>query len=109
MRGADPLGSRIEGVIGRYALDLLRMTAEIARVLKPAGKATFVVGNSCIKDRFVNNAQGVATAAALAGMAVTGSRERDLPNASRYLPVSGVSLSKRMRTESVLTCQKPLC
>jgi hypothetical protein len=106
MRGVDPLANRLEGVIGRYALDLLGMTAEITRVLKPAGKSTFVVGNSCIKGRFIDNAAGVATAASLAGMTVTGSRERDLPNASRYLPVSGDSLSKRMRTETVLTCQK---
>ena len=107
MRGGDPLGGRLEGIIARYALDLLGMTAEIARVLKPAGRATFVVGNSCIKGRFVDNARGVAAAAEMAGMTISGSRERDLPNASRYLPVSGDNLSKRMRTETILTCLKP--
>lgn len=107
MRGADPLDSRLEGVIARYAFDLLGMTAEIARVLKPSGKATFVVGNSCIKGRYIDNANGVATAAALAGMPDATSRLRELPSASRYLPVSGNNLSKRMRTETILTCLKP--
>lgn len=108
MRGADPLGKRLEGIMGRYALDLLYMTAEIARVLKPGCRATFVVGNSCIKGAFIDNAQGLATAAAQAGMALIDSRERDLPAGSRYLPISGEALSKRMRTETVLICEKPL-
>lgn len=33
-------------------------------------------------------------------------RERDLPVANRYLPVTGDSLSKRMRTETILVCRK---
>ncbi len=107
MRGALALGSRLEGVIGRYALDLLMMTTEVARVLRSGGRATFVVGNSCIKGQFINNAQGLAASAEHAGMTVLESRERELPAASRYLPVSGESLSKRMRTETILVCRKP--
>lgn len=106
MRGDEPLGGRLEGVIQRYALDLIGMTSEVHRVLRPGRKATFVVGNSCIKGAFINNATGVATAAELAGMAVIERRERDLPAASRYLPIAGESLSKRMRTETVLVCRK---
>jgi hypothetical protein len=106
MRGADRLDNRLEGVIGRYAHDLLQMTAEVSRVLKPGSLATFVVGNSCIKGKFIQNALGVSAAAERAGMALIESRERDLPAASRYLPVSGTALSKRMRTETVLVCQK---
>lgn len=107
MRGGDPLGRRLEGVIERYALDLLGMTAEVGRVLKSERCATFVVGNSCIKGSFINNANGVVAAAQSAGMTVIERRERDLPAASRYLPISGESLSKRMRTETVLVCRKP--
>lgn len=107
MRGTDLLSSRLEGVICRYALDLIDMTAEIARVLKPGGRATFVVGNSCIKGRFIDNAKGLETGAERAGMVTVERRERDLPAANRYLPVSGDSLSKRMRTETVLVCRKP--
>jgi hypothetical protein len=107
MRGDKPLGGRLEGVIERYALDLIGMTSEVHRVLRPGCKATFVVGNSCIKGAFINNATGVATAAERAGMTVVERRERDLPQASRYLPIAGESLSKRMRTETVLVCRKP--
>lgn len=107
MRGADALDRRLEGIMTRYALDLIQTTSEIARVLKPGGRSTFVVGNSCIKGKFIDNASGVSVAAEIAGMSVVSSRERELPNASRYLPVSGDSLSKRMRTEVVLVCRKP--
>lgn len=107
MRGVDALDRRLEGIMTRYALDLIHATSEIARVLKPGGRSTFVVGNSCIKGKFIDNAGGVSVAAGIAGMSVVNSRERDLPNASRYLPVSGDSLSKRMRTEVVLVCRKP--
>jgi hypothetical protein len=107
MRGDEPLAGRLEGVIERYALDLIGMTSEVHRVLRPGCKATFVVGNSCIKGAFINNATGVATAAERAGMVVVERRERSLPEASRYLPIAGESLSKRMRTETVLVCHKP--
>ena len=107
MRGENRLGRRLEGVIERYALDLLGMTSEIRRVLKPGCRATFVVGNSCIKGAFINNASGVVAAAESAGMVTIERRERDLPAASRYLPISGESLSKRMRTETVLVCCTP--
>ncbi|TSJ60811.1 site-specific DNA-methyltransferase [Starkeya sp. 3C] len=107
MRGTELLTRRLEGIVTRYAVDLLAMTSETARVLKPGGRATFVVGNSCIKGRFIDNAAGLATAALTAGLLVKQSRERNLPAASRYLPVSGDSLSKRMRTETVLICRKP--
>ncbi|ORE89768.1 hypothetical protein [Aurantimonas sp. 22II-16-19i] len=105
MRGSERLGPRLEGIMERYAVDVLRMTGEIARVLKPGGLATFVVGNSCVKGRFIDNSNGVARAVELAGMSVVGKRERDLPTASRYLPVFGDALSKRMRTETVLSCR----
>lgn len=106
MRGQESLSGRLEGIVDRYALDLVRMTGEIGRVLKPGGRATLVVGNSCVKGRFVDNATGVAIAAGRAGLGVVSRRERDLPPASRYLPISGDSLSKRMRTETVLVCCK---
>ncbi|MGR0189036.1 hypothetical protein [Azospirillum aestuarii] len=107
IRGMEPLTGRIEGIIGRYSYDLLGMTAEVSRVLRSGGQATFIVGNSCIKGTFVNNANGVAEGVRLAGMVVTQIQERELPVASRYLPVTGDSLSKRMRTETILKCRKP--
>jgi hypothetical protein len=95
-------------MISRYAYDLLRMTSQVAKVLKPGGRATYVVGNSCLKGTFVQNADGVARAAAVAGMSEVERRERDLPTNSRYLPMTAEgSLSKRMRTETILTFEMP--
>lgn len=99
----DLLPARYRNMIRRYAVDLREMMREIARVLKPGGHATFVVGNSCLKGTFVKNAEGVASAAKLFGLHEVARTERELPQASRYLPVTGKALAKRMRTETVLT------
>lgn len=99
----DDLSSRHEQMVLRYAEDLQRLLTESARVLAPTGRAVFVVGNSCLKDEFIYNADGVAKAARLAGLRVVSRRERELPQANRYLPLtSDGTLSKRMRTETVL-------
>jgi tRNA G10 N-methylase Trm11 len=100
----DDLASRHQSMVLRYADDLQALLTESARVLSPAGRAVFVVGNSCLKDQFINNANGVAQAARQAGLKVVSRRERELPHASRYLPMTDDGkLSKRMRTESILT------
>jgi len=97
------LSQRHRNMIRRYANDLWGLLSEISRVLKRGRLATFVVGNSCLKGAFVKNAEGVATAAKLLGMTEVDRSERELPQRSRYLPVTGTALAKRMRTESVLT------
>ncbi|WP_372380081.1 hypothetical protein [Xanthomonas sp. NCPPB 1062] len=100
----DELESRQRKMVERYAGDLLRMLKQVERVLSNTGHATFVVGNSCLKDIFIRNSDGVAEAAARAGLVLTETRERDLPAGSRYLPMTAHgSLSKRMRTETVMT------
>lgn len=105
---SNELGSRATGMVQRYAEDLLSFTKQIARVLKPSGSATFVVGNSCLKGVFIRNSDGVAHAAVLAGLKVVRMEERDLPSSSRYLPfTTHGALSKRMRTETILTFTKP--
>ena len=100
----DDLSTRHEYMVLRYAEDLESLLTEAARVLASTGKAVFVVGNSCLKGEFIHNANGVAQAARLAGLREVNRRDRELPNASRYLPVTrDGQLSKRMRTETVLT------
>lgn len=91
-------------MIIRYAGDLERMMHQAARVLRKGGRATYVLGNSCLKDTFIRNSEGVAKAGVQAGLTLESVFERDLPAASRYLPVTqSGSLSKRMRTETILT------
>lgn len=98
------LTPRQHRMVERYAGDLQRMLGQVERVLKVSGRATFVVGNSCLKEVFIRNSEGVAKAAELAGLSLLQVRERDLPSGSRYLPVTAHgALSKRMRTETVMT------
>lgn len=104
MCDVEELAPRHEAMVGRYAADLFGMMSETARVLAPSGRAVFVVGNSCLREQFIHNDRGVAQAGRRAGLRLVRRTERDLPQASRYLPVTAHgSLSKRMRTETVLT------
>lgn len=107
MCDASLLSSRHRNMLGRYAVDLQQVLREAHRVLRTGGTATYVVGNSCLKNIFIHNSEGVARAGQHAGLTLLASRERELPAASRYLPLTEAgSLSKRMRTETVLTFRK---
>jgi hypothetical protein len=91
-------------MVRRYANDLIQMMQQAARVLRVDGRATYVLGNSCLKDTFIRNSDGVRSAGIHAGLSLVSETERDLPAASRYLPVTATgTLSKRMRTETILT------
>lgn len=103
MVGDAQLAPRYRRMVQRYAHDVWDLVSEVTRVLKAGGQATFVVGNSCLKDTFIRNADGVSLAAKLFGLQAVATVERELPARSRYLPVTGAALGKRMRTESVLS------
>lgn len=104
MCDTESLSTRHAAMVGRYASDLFEMMSEITRVLAPSGRAVLIVGNSCLRGQFISNDRGVAQAGMRAGLRLVRRTMRDLPQASRYLPVtSHGSLSKRMRTETVLT------
>lgn len=106
MGDIDALPRRLQGIVDRYAADLISMTREMHRVLARGGEATLVVGNSCLKGIFVNNADAVAEAARMAGLEATERADRDLPPQHRYLPLSNGSLAKRMRTETVMSFRR---
>jgi DNA modification methylase len=109
---ACQLPSRERGMLHRYTLDMLATAQELYRVLVPNGKVVLVVGNSCLRGVFVENALLVTAAAQNAGFSVMSREERELPPNRRYLPPPSSckvsTLEKRMRTESVLTFIKPL-
>ena len=102
MGDLEELPNRYRLMIERYAEDLYRMISEIARVLRPGGIATLVVGNNWLKGRFIQNAAGVSKAAEMVGLTATRICERSLPDNKRYLPVTKRGrLGRRMRTETV--------
>lgn len=107
MGAIDDLPAKFWGMIERYIQDLRAMTAEIARVMKHGAQATFVVGNSCLRGVFIRNSEAVSLAARAAGLRLVDENERELPDSSRYLPITaGGALAKRMRTETILTFAK---
>jgi tRNA G10 N-methylase Trm11 len=102
---ADQVEPRHLAMVERYSLDLVKMMQQVARILKPDGKAILVVGNSCLKEAFITNSEGVKKAATAAGLKFLSETIRELPTNSRYLPMpkkSDSALGKRMRTESIL-------
>jgi hypothetical protein len=100
----DLLPSRFAGMIDRYVQDIYRMIRELARLIKVGGRATLVVGNSCLRGAFIKNAGAVEAGAKLLGFKLDSAVERDLPQQSRYLPIStDGALGKRMRTEAILS------
>jgi hypothetical protein len=104
MGQVDLLPARFAGMIDRYVQDLYRMIRELARVIKVGGRATLVVGNSCLRGVFIKNAGAVEAGAKLLGFKLESAVERDLPQQSRYLPITGDgALGKRMRTEAILS------
>jgi tRNA G10 N-methylase Trm11 len=100
------LPQRKQDMVKRYALDMYGVVQESARVLEKKGKATFVVGNSCINEIFVENALIVRNSCEMAGLRLISQKEREIPQNKRYLPppcYDNVSTFKsRMRTESVM-------
>nr|WP_210316397.1 hypothetical protein [Devosia oryzisoli] len=103
----EKLPNRFCNMIDRYVQDLQRLMSEVERVLKTDGQATFVVGNSCLRGVYIDNAAAVAKAGEEAGLIVTSRVERELPEASRYLPLTSDQLGKRMRSEIILSFNKP--
>lgn len=106
------LDERRERLLATYAWDMKRALAETARVLRPGGKAVYVVGDSMSKGTFIPNSQIVVAAAEDSGFSLVGEHSRALPDSRRYMPpphsskaVSG-ALNRRMRKEVVLVFQR---
>ena len=106
MQITGKISSRIDGMIDRYCEDIYKLMAEMARIVKHNGKLVLVVGNSCLKGKYIQNSEGFAKAAEILGFELMDKNERDLPQNRRYLPMPKgykESLGKRMRKEVVLS------
>jgi hypothetical protein len=96
--------------ITRYAHDVCLFTDELYRVSRGGARVIAVVGNSTLKGNFISNDGMVQKAFSDSGFTFEERVERDLPENSRYMPISTAdrasSMAKRMRTEVVLTVRK---
>ena len=105
----DAHPDRTQKMIYRYANDLCQQLGETSRVMKQNAKAIYVVGNSCLRNIYVENSEAILQAAIASGLRLTSRNEREIPSESRYLPINVTdtsALGKRMRTEVVLTFEK---
>ena len=97
-------------IVERYALDLSLFASELFRVCRPSSQVVVVIGNSTLRGNFIRNDLLVGKALRGAGFELKPSRTRELPEAKRYLPVRSANpesaLTKRMRTEVVMTAGK---
>ena len=108
MTGAEKLARRHARMLARYVSDMSNSVAEVKRVLRPGGRAVYVVGNNQMGEVFVRNSDAVKAVAAVSDLRLQAEYSRDLPPNRRYLPPpslkdSGSKLQARMRAEVVLT------
>jgi hypothetical protein len=73
MGPVEKLSGRHRAMVARYCEDVYRLMSEMARVLKPGGKAILIVGNSCLRGQFIRNSKGVIRAGKNGGFETAGS------------------------------------
>ena len=102
------LEMRYRRMIARYTDDLMRVSAEISRVLKMGGSFTMVIGNSAIRGVYVENAEILRWALSTAGLSIESEECRDIPDSRRYLPPPRAQDGRpsRMREEVVIMGKK---
>lgn len=107
------LGNRNELMLTRYIDDMRNSVNEVARVLKPGGRAVYVVGENTMRGTYIRNSVIVSAVAELVGLRLHERFVRRLPANRRYLPPPSVkglshSLNARMRTEVILSFKQPV-
>jgi hypothetical protein len=99
-------------LLATYVWNMGSVLSEVSRVLKPSGRAVYVVGDSTVRGTFVRNSSIVTALACEHGLQLSSRHSRALPANRRYLPPprsrgeSG-ALDSRMRREVVLEFSKP--
>jgi SAM-dependent methyltransferase len=109
MTGHKPVSPHDRGMLQRYVTDMEAVVREIARVLVPGGRATFVVGNCTLRGVYVKNSRAIALLGRRNGLRVVSTKSRVLPDNRRYLPPPSQgagAMRNRLRTEVVMTLKK---
>lgn len=112
LRLRPALPERQRNLLTRYIRDMRVAMRESARVLRPGGRAVYVVGDTTVRGAFIQNSSVVRAAAEASGLELEDRRARALPANRRYLPPPKkrrreASLDSRMRREVVLAFRKP--
>lgn len=112
MRLSPALSTRDTGLLSTFVWDMDRALSEVARVLRPGGRAVYVVGDSMSRGTFISNSKIVAAVAKRHGLQQTSRQSRELPANRRYLPppkagASNATMDGRLRREVVVAFSKP--
>ncbi|WP_198129179.1 DNA methyltransferase [Azospirillum argentinense] len=99
-------------LVRRYLADMLSAISESFRVLKPGGRAIYVVGPSILSRSRYDGGEVFAKLASLAGYDVIGVARRDLSAANRSLPPPrrnnrSAAINQRMTCELYVGMVKP--
>ena len=100
---------KTKGLISRYYTDLQNQLTETHRVLKTNCCAIYVIGNSNLYGKYIENSKIIQHAAQNLGFEIINEQIRSIPENKRYLPIgktAGKEFSKRMRTEHILELKK---
>lgn len=92
-------------LVNRYVSDMWGVIAEISRVLKDGGEATFVIADARLKGASISVEKIVTELCGLEGLGIASRACREIPANRRYLPPprsSGKGLDLRMREEVIL-------
>jgi len=103
----ESLDNRRLGMVRRYVWDMSKVMEECARVLKRAGRAVFVVGESAISGVFIKNSEALIRLADSNGLSLVSRNTRPIERRRRYLPPpeserAGDNMQGRMREEVIL-------
>lgn len=101
------LPSRHQGILVNYLNDMRKAIIEMKRVIKPNGRVVLVIGNSSIRNVFIDNSKSLEYLCKKAGFLPVKKQIRNLPERHRYLPspsykTSGSKMQKRMKEEVIL-------
>ncbi|MBI5606281.1 MAG: hypothetical protein HY879_23345 [Deltaproteobacteria bacterium] len=107
MADFESFDNRRLGMVRRYVWDMGKVMGECARVLKRAGRAVFVVGDSTINGVFIKNSEALIRLALSNRLSLVSRNTRPIETKRRYLPPpesekAGDNMKGRMREEVIL-------
>jgi SAM-dependent methyltransferase len=105
------LPSRMNGILHRYIQDMELAINEVRRILRPGGRAVYVVGENTIRGTYIPTGNLLKLIGLRARLKLVSRTTRVLPANRRYLPPPGTrggALDGRMRREVVLTFENPV-
>lgn len=109
LRVRSKLGSKHHGILAQYICDMRNSIRETSRVMRPGGKAVYVVGENTVREAYIRTSVIIRHLAQNAGLTCSKRRTRALPSNRRYLPPPSSrngAMDSRMRREVILSFVK---